>query len=416
MLTPLVPIAALLLSVGILLMGNGLQGILLPIRANIEEFSTLNIGLLGSSYFLGFGAGCILGPRIVRRVGHIRAFTAMVSIASTIALVHALIPNPAVWWPLRAATGFCFAALYMIIESWLNERSTNATRGFVFSIYTTINLSVLTLGQLMITLHDPAKFPLFALASILISIAAVPVALTTAQAPAPIGEVRIRIRRLFKMSPVGFAGCLAVGLANGSFWSLGPVFAQEIGMDVTGIAFFMSITVIAGALGQWPLGHISDRLDRRKIIIGACAAGALAGVGMVLFHEQWDRGILVFSFLFGISAFPLYALSVAHTNDFVAPENYVEAASGLLLVYAAGAVVGPIIASGLMAIIGPDGLFAFTAAVHAGLAVFALQRMRMRVRPPEEERAVFTESLLTAQTVAPMDPSAKAEEEQQNAG
>jgi MFS family permease len=412
----LTPIAALLLSVAILLMGNGLQGTLLPIRANIADFSTLNIGILGSFYFLGFAAGCVLGPRAVRRVGHIRAFTAMVSIASTIALVHALISNPALWWLLRAATGFCFATLYMIIESWLNERSTNETRGFIFSVYTIINLSVLTLGQLMIVLDDPAEFPLFALASILVSIAAVPVALTTAPAPQPIGEVRIRIRRLFTMSPVGFSGCLAVGLANGSFWALGPVFAQKIGMNVTGIALFMSVTVIAGALGQWPLGRISDRLDRRKVVIGACTAGALAGVGMAVFGVQWDRGILAFTFLFGIFAFPLYALSVAHTNDFAAPEDYVEVASGLLLVYAMGAVVGPIIASGLMAILGPEGLFAFTAAVHTGLAVFALQRMRMRARAPEEARAEFTESLLTAQTVAAMDPSATVEEEQRNAG
>ncbi len=412
--TSLAPIAALLLSVALLLMGNGLQGTLLPIRANIEAFSTLDVGIMGSSYFLGFAAGCILGPRVVRRVGHIRAFTAMVSIASTIALVHALIPNPILWWILRAATGFCFAVLYMIIESWLNERSTNKTRGTIFSVYTIINLSVLTLGQLMITLYDPAAFPLFALASILVSIAAVPVALTTAPAPAPRGDVRIRLRRLFRMSPVGFGGCLAVGLANGSFWSLGPVFAQQSGMDIAGIAFFMSVTVIAGALGQWPLGRASDMIDRRKVIIGACMAAALAGVGMVVFSEFWGRGILVFSFLLGVFAFPLYSLSVAHTNDFALPEDYVEVASGLLLVYAIGAVIGPMAASGTMALVGPKGLFGFTAFVHAGLALFAAYRMRARSRPPDEERAAFTESLLTAQTVSPMDPAAKSGAEEKS--
>ncbi len=415
MTAPLAPIAALLLSVAFLLMGNGLQGTLLPIRANIEAFSTLEVGILGSSYFLGFAAGCLLGARVVRRVGHIRAFTAMVSIASTTALVHALVPSPVAWWFLRAATGFCFAVLYMIIESWLNERSTNETRGSIFSVYTIINLSVLTLGQLMITLYDPAAFPLFALASILVSIAAVPVAMTTAPAPAPLGDVRIRIRRLFNMSPVGFAGCLAVGLANGSFWALGPVFAQQSGMNVAGVAFFMSVTVIAGALGQWPLGRASDMVDRRKIIIGACLAGALAGVGMVVFNEFWGRGILVFSFLFGVFAFPLYALSVAHTNDFVPPEDYVEVASGLLLVYAIGAVIGPMAASGAMAFMGPDGLFGFTAFVHAAMALFTIYRMRMRARPPEEERAAFAESLLTAQTVSPMDPAAKSAAEEEPA-
>lgn len=411
----LAPIAALLLSVAFLLMGNGLQGTLLPIRASIEAFSTLEVGILGSSYFLGFATGCICGPGVVRRVGHIRAFTAMVSIASTVALVHALVPNPVVWWLLRAATGFCFAVLYMIIESWLNERSTNETRGSIFSIYTIINLSVLTLGQLMIILYDPAMFPLFALASILVSIAAVPVALTTAPAPAPLGDVRIRIRRLFGISPVGFGGCLAVGLANGSFWALGPVFAQQSGMNVAGVAFFMSVTVIAGALGQWPLGRASDMIDRRKVIIGACLAGALAGVGMVVFNDFWDRGILAFSFLFGVFAFPLYALAVAHTNDFVPPKDYVEVASGLLLVFAIGAVIGPMVASAIMALAGPDGLFGFTAFVHGTMALFTIYRMRMRARPPEQERAAFRESLLTAQTVSPMDPAAKSEGEEEPA-
>jgi MFS family permease len=243
----------------------------------------------------------------------------------------------------------------------------------------------------------------------------VPVALTTAPAPAPLGEVRVDIRRLFKMSPVGFGGCLAVGMANGSFWALGPVFAQQSGMNVSGVAFFMSVTVIAGAIGQWPLGRISDMIDRRKVIAGACVAGALAGIGMVALNDYWGRGILVFSFLFGMFAFSLYALAVAHTNDFVPPKDYVEVASGLLLVYAIGAVIGPMIASGIMAYTGPDGLFGFTAFVHSVMALFTLYRMRVRARAPEKERAAFRESLLTAQTVSPMDPAAMSDTEEEPA-
>ena len=247
----------------------------------------------------------------------------MVSIASAVVLIHAMAVSPFAWWPLRAMTGFCFAALFMIIESWLNERSTNETRGFVFSIYTIVNLTVLTLGQLMIVLDTPVAFTLFAWASILVSLAAVPVAMTKAPAPAPIDQVKIRMGRLFRTSPVGFAGCFVVGAVNGSFWSLGPVFAQESGLGVGGIAVFMSVTVIAGAIGQYPLGRASDKTDRRRIIIAICLAAAVAGIALVTVAPNWPPGTWVFSFLFGAFAFPLYAISVAQTNDHASPEEYV---------------------------------------------------------------------------------------------
>lgn len=400
----LAPITALLLSVAMLLMGNGLQGTLLPVRAQLEDFSALDIGVLGSAYFLGFALGCLYGPHVVRRVGHIRAFAAMVSIASTISLAHALVLSPVVWWVLRAGTGFCFAALYMVIESWLNERSTNETRGLIFSVYTIINLTVITIGQMMLILDSPQTFALFALASILVSLAAVPVALTTAAAPRPPEIVRIRPRYLYGISPVGFVGCLAVGLANGSFWALGPIFAQREEGDVMAVALFMSLTVIAGAAGQWPLGRASDRTDRRKVIVLTCVGSALAGTGLMLAGPLWPQGLFVFAGLFGFFAFPLYALCAAHMNDFVEPDGYVEAASGLLLIYGAGAIVGPLLASALMRVYGVDQLFGFTAVVHMATAAFALYRMRQRPRPPEEERVEFADVIRLSQTVSAFDP------------
>ncbi|MGO1119950.1 MFS transporter [Rhodovibrionaceae bacterium A322] len=408
--TPLAPVAALLFSVALLLMGNGLQNTLIPVRAHLETFSTPDIGVLGSFYFAGFAAGCLFGPLLVRRAGHIRSFAAMVSLASTIVLAHALLPDVIVWWLLRAVTGFCFAALYMIIESWLNERATNETRGTIFSIYTIINLSVLTLGQLMITLYDPAAFPLFALASILVSVAAIPVALTAAKAPAPITHVTVRPWRIFKFSPVGFVGCLAVGAANGSLWSLGPVFAQQNGMAVHELAIFMSIIAIAGAIGQWPLGRLSDAVDRRKVILGACLAASLAGLGLVGITGLGTLTIMGAGFVYGLCALPLYGLSVAHTNDFASPDDFVEIASGLLLIYALGAIVGPVVASTAMTTIGPEGLFAFTAVIHASLAVFALARMSIRERAPEEERVDFSDALLSAQTISPINPFPESSE------
>ena len=410
------PVSALLLSVAILLMGNGLQGTLLPVRAQIEAFSAYQIGILGSAYFLGFAAGCLLGPFLVRRVGHIRAFTAMVSIASTTVLAHSVFLEPFVWWPLRAVTGFCFAVLYMIIESWLNERATNENRGLVFSVYTIINLTVLTIGQMMMVLGKPSEFLLFAVSSILVSLAAVPVALTKSQAPAPLVKVRVRIKYLYGISPVGAAGSFVVGLTNGSFWSLAPFYAQLHGANTTGIAMFMSTAVIAGAAGQWPLGHLSDKWGRRKIIVITSVGAAAAALGLGLLVHGWGLETFVLSMIFGAFALPLYALCAAHMNDFVEPGGFVEASSGLLLLYAGGAVAGPIIASAAMRGMGPGGLFVFTAAVHAAMAGFAIYRMTSRAAPPESARGKFVDALRMASAVSVVDPLAGTPGHEQPAG
>ena len=394
------PVSALLLSVALLLSGNGLQGTLLPVRAGIEAFTTPDIGVLGSAYYIGFALGCLYGSHILARAGHIRTFTAMASVASAVALAHALVVLPSFWWVARAITGFCFAVLFTVIESWLNERATQETRGTVLSVYLIINLTVITAGQLMIMLYDPADWPLFALASILVSLAAVPIALTASPAPAEVQASRVRVGHLYRISPVGFAGCVVVGLANGSFWSLGPSYAQQTGLDVSGVAIFMSATVIAGAAGQWPLGRASDRFDRRKVIALACACAALAGGALAsgVLDAAWQ--ILFASCLFGFFAFPVYAMAVAHTNDHVSHGTFVEVSAGLLLLFAAGAVVGPLASSVIMSVTGPGGLYVFTALVHAGMAVFSLYRIRRRERVPVEERTTFLHGLEAASTVS----------------
>ncbi|MBT8433217.1 MAG: MFS transporter [Gammaproteobacteria bacterium] len=399
------PIAALLISVALLLMGNGLQGTLLPVRASIEAFSALDIGVMGSSYFIGFALGCYYGAHMVRRAGHIRTFTAMVAIASSAVLAHSIIVSPLLWWFLRAITGLCFAVLYLVIESWLSERSTNENRGLVFSIYTFINLTVVTVGQMMLTLDEPTNFPLFALSSILLSLAAVPIAMTTSPAPKPVESVSIRFAHLYRVSPVGIIGCFAVGVANGSFWSLAPLYAQGETNDVTNVAFFMSITVIAGAIGQIPFGRLSDRMDRRRVMLISCMGAALAAGGLVMLDPAWQHFGVTITFLFGLFAFPLYSLSVAHTNDHIDASGYVEAAAGLLLVYALGAIVGPLLAASVMQLVGPSGLFLFTMAIHSAAALFILYRIRQRVAPPLEEHIPFGESLRVSQTVANIDMS-----------
>lgn len=403
------PVAALLLSVAILLTGNGLQGTLLPVRAELEAFGTFSIGVLGSAYFVGFAIGCVFGPQTVRRVGHIRTFTALTAVASAVALAHALIVQPQLWWLLRAITGFCFAGLYVVIESWLNDRATNETRGTILSLYTVINLTVITLGQLMITFYDPSKFPLFALASILVSLAAVPVAITTSQAPVPPKLAVIRPQRLYRVSPVGLMGCFASGLANGPFWTLGPLFAVESGLDLRGVAFFMSLTVLGGAIGQWPLGLLSDRMDRRKVIVGICAVAAVGAVALAVMSRMAPAYILWGGLGFGLFAFPLYAVCVAHANDYVDPAEFVEASGSLLLVNAAGSIVGPLVAAVAMGVAGPAGLFGTITLVFVIMAGFALYRMRQRAGRPAAEKAHFVAVPRTSPEVAPLDPRAATE-------
>lgn len=398
------PIFALLLSTSLLLMGNGLQGALLPVRGGLEGFSPAALGVLGSAYFLGFAGGCISGPRVIARSGHIRAFAAAVAIASATVLAHAMVVNPLVWWILRAITGACLATLFMIIESWLNEKSSNEDRGRVFSLYTIIQLTVIALGQLILTIAEPTDFPLFCVASILISLSAVPLVLTRASVPEPVEATYFDPRRLFATSPVGVIACLVVGLTNGSFWSLAPLFVQDSGGTAEQVAFFMSATVIAGAVGQWPLGRVSDRIDRRRVIQVAGSGAALPGLGLGWLSGLSPNLVLLGGVGYGLFAFPLYAVSVAHTNDFVSPEGYVEAASGLLLVFALGAVVGPLVASALISYWGAWSLFVFTAGIHAALVLYVMARMPMRARPKKEDRIAFSDALIVSATTSSVDP------------
>ena len=389
MLKILAPVSALLLSVAIFQAGSGLQGTLLPLRANFEAFGTLWIGVIGSGYFMGFGLGCWAGPWIVRRVGHIRSFAAMTSLASAAVLFHVLVLEPWAWTAMRFISGFCFAIIYMVIESWINDRAAPENRGQLMSIYTVINFSFITVGQMMTSIDDPRSFPLFLLASVLVSIAAVPVALTRQAAPQPPTSVTLKLVKLWRLSPVGVAGCLVVGLTNGAFWTFAAVYAQRIGFDVAGTATFMSVAVIGGALAQWPLGWASDRVDRRKVIAVAALGALLFCAGLTFLKALPQDQLLGLVFAFGVFAFPLYALVVAHANDYASPEDFVETSGGLLLTYAVGAVIGPILASSVMDLMGNGGLFAFMGGVYVLFIGFTLARMARRQAIPAAERDNF---------------------------
>jgi MFS family permease len=402
MIRTLSSVAPLLFGVAILLTGQGLQGTLLPVRANLEGFSTLSIGLMGGAYFFGFTLGCLRGSTLLRRVGHIRVFAAMTAAASAVPLLHALWVETWLWWVLRFVTGYCFAVLYVVIESWLNEQATNENRGAVFSAYTLITLTVLAVGQQMLLLYDPQQMALFAIASAIVSLAAIPVVLSVAPTPRHAeGKVRLDLRRLFRTSPAGSLGCLGAGLSNGSFWALAPVFVAGYSSEVSLAAWFMTSAVLGGALGQWPLGLWSDRVDRRWVIAFAGVTALLVGAAIWLaFKVMSPLLLMLLGAGWGAVAFPLYAVSVAHTNDHAKPGEYVMISSGLLLMYGIGAIIGPFLASVSMHLVGAGGLFLYTALIHLLLICYIALRFAKRQPARDEEHRKFVDALATAQTAS----------------
>ena len=381
--------------------GNGLQGVLLPLRAFQADFGSIAIGLLGSAYFAGFITGCVLGPGLVHAVGHIRAFSAMTSTAAVVALLHGFVVLPGSWIAFRLLAGFAFAVLYVVVESWLNERATNEARGTVLGVYMVVNLSFIVIGQLLLTLQSPGSFEAYAVVSMLICLATIPVAVTRSRAPAPLRSPVVRFRHVWSISPVGVAGCIAVGAANGAFWSLAPSFALELGVQADGVALFMAATVIGGAITQWPLGRLSDLIDRRKILISVAVTAALFGGLLVWPVLGPGRGLLLLTGLWGAAAFALYSLCIAQTNDAAPPGDFVEVSSTLLLAYGCGAVVGPIIAGTTMAAFGNHMLYVFTLLVHVILAIFVTIGVRRAAPVVRGQPVAFEDSLKSARTVSP---------------
>lgn len=410
MLSSLRPIFALLCGTAFLLAASGLHGLLLPLRGQAEEFSTTSLGLLGTAWAMGFVVGCFLCPRLVRRAGHIRSFAALAATAAIVALASGLWIGEIGWIILRAFTGFAMAGAFMIIESWLNERSPNELRGSIISIYRIVDLTATTGGLLLLTLGDPQDYPLFCLGAILICLALVPVGLTRSAVPAPIGTVRIRLGRLYRLSPLGVVGCFCFGMVSGAFWGMGPIYAQAGGVPLSGVAYFMAAVMIGGAVAQWPVGWLSDRYDRRTILAGVVFLASLSGLILVGLYSMPPQILLVGSALFGALMIPVYSLCISHANDYMEPGDFVEASSGLLLLNGAGAVVGPLAASFLMEATDARALFAFTALVHGALGAFTLYRMKQRPPLPVEEQSDFVAVPETAPGIFQLDPRYEEEE------
>lgn len=377
-------VSLLLFSQILLLTGHGMQLTLLPLRAQLEGFTLTEIGLTSTAYFAGFTAGCIATPMVARRAGHIRSFAILASLASAFILVFPLWPEFWPWLALRFGAGWCIAGLYTLMESWLNERASNTNRGMVMGIYTLINMTMIMAGQMLINLADINGAVLFAVASILFSAALVPVALS-ADAPAPIRSVRIRLGMLWNISHVACIGSVLAGAATGAFWGLGPVYATDSGLNTFQITLFIAAAVAGGALSQLPLGRLSDHYDRRIVVLGAAATASAIALMLALLPSLPALPLIALSFLFGAFVMPLYALAVAHANDRANPEDFVIIGSGVLMLFGAGSALGAPLAGLLMGQLGNGGLFAFISAALLLLLIGVARRRRVRSAPVHQQ-------------------------------
>jgi len=412
----LIPVAALFLSFGILLAGNGLQGTLLPVRAGIEGFSPFAIGVMGASFYMGYILSCFFAPRVVARVGHIRSFTVFGTIASAAQLMHVVWVDPIPWWGLRFITGACLCGLYMVMESWINERAGKEHRGRILSVYQIVNLGAVTVGQMLLNLYEPAGFELFVVASVLVSVALVPVALTRTTAPHPLQQVRIRIPRVYTISPVGMIACLTVGLVNGAIWTIVPLFAQSALTSVAELSLFMSLLIVGGAVFQWPLGRWSDLIDRRWVVVVICVGGGVSALALMAFGDLARAVMYALAFVYGGFTFALYAIAIAHANDQAEPEDFVEIASTLILVFSIGAVVGPMLASAVVEVAGPNSFFAYSAVIHFLTAIFAFYRMQRRAGPLPEDKEDFVHVPRASPEVITIDPRGVDEDQGSDGG
>ena len=402
-----VPVIALLRGTAFLLAASGLHSLLLPLRGQAEGFSTASLGLLGTAWAGGFVLGCFFAPRVVRRAGHVRAFGTFASVGAIVALLTGLIIEPNAWIALRAVTGFTMSGAYMVIESWLNERATNENRGSIFGLYMLVTYGALMVGQMIVATGNVRSASLFMVTGILYCASLIPTAVSNAASPAPIKDVSLDIKALYAHSPVALIGCLLIGVANGAWGTLGAVYGARVSISTFDIALMMSLTGIAGALMQIPVGRISDRTDRRFVLAAAAGAAAIFGLLVFLVEPRTGLTVIFMTACYGAFAYTLYALAVAHANDHADPDEFVKVSSGLLLMYGFGTMVGPLVGSTLMTLLRPESLFLATALAHASLAAYAVLRIKARAPVPIDEREAFqtvpSERAMTPQSVQ-LDP------------
>lgn len=376
-------VVSLLLSYGLLLLANGLFSTLLGVRTQVEGFSPTLVGFIVAAYFSGLLLGGLFAGRVVTRVGHIRSFAAFASLMSVSALLFPIFVTPVAWMILRMLGGFCMAGMIMVTESWLNEAASNKTRGQILSFYMTTNYFAAGCGQFLLTAGDPSQYHLFSLASILFSLALLPVLLTRAKAPVPLHSKRMHVWTLYRIAPLGVFGVFCCGLVNSSIHGLSPVYATNMGFSEAQLSTFMAAIIMSGLFLQLPIGHLSDRIGRGPLLVYIPVLVALAAIGMVFAAEYVL--ILIGAMVFGAFVFTLYSLAAATANDMVTANQRVQVAGALLITYGAGAVTGPIVASQFMGVLGPQGLFFYFALISLVLSTFAIFKRRRDGSPDKRK-------------------------------
>jgi len=383
------PIAAVLFGLLIFQLGNGLMGTLLPVRIGFEGFPTETAGLVASAYYAGLMAGALLANRVVALVGHIRAYASFAAIYASTALCIPIFDDPNAWYPLRALGGFCVAGMFMVIESWLNAAVDNKSRGRVLSTYMIVMYTGLGGGQFLLDLDHPLGFSLFSLTAICFALSLVPISLTRWPAPAAPRPEFLSVGRLYRLSPLALIGAFAAGLILSAFYGLTPVFAQNRGLDVGDIGLLMGIAILGGLAVQWPIGWWSDRFDRRRVMTVCLFVTALASLGLAATALRPSVALYILAGVFYCLSFVIYPLSLGHMNDHCAPDDRIAANAGVLLIYSAGASLGPIPASTLMDWLGDAALFVWTGAVAAGTGGYAIWRMTQRASVPLNQQEPY---------------------------
>jgi len=379
----------LLLGMGVLMLGAGLQSTLLGLRATLDGFPTLVTGIVMSCYYVGYVLGTVIAPPLLRQLGHIRVFAALAAVASVAILIQGCFVNPWAWGAMRLLSGLCFAGIYVVAESWLNDRASRANRGRLFAMYMLILYVGLGAAQFLLILSDPRTPTPFMLVSVLISLAMVPIVVSAQQVPNHALPRKVRLWELYRNSPLGVVAVTVSGLISAIIFSMGPVYARLSGLETNSVATFMAVSILAAVVTQYPVGRLSDRMDRRTVIAGVCTLAMLVAAGIVAFPEMPHIVFLALAALFSGFALTLYSLSVSHVNDKLEPAQMVASSSTLLLLNGGAAAVGPMLAGSLMTAFGPRAYFATLAALSGTLAVYDMWRKSRRRPVPPSQKSPF---------------------------
>ena len=401
--------SALLLGIAVLNVGSGALIAIIGVRLSAAGAPSLVIGVITSAYFLGLLGGSVFGARVIDRVGHIRAFAVYAAADAISILLLVIVESLAAWVVLRLVAGYCMAGLTMVAESWLNHRATNVTRGRVLSLYIIVMNGAFAAGPLLLNLGDPAGAGLLVFSGILFVASLLPVALTRTGNPEIGEQARVSLRRLFALSPLGVLGALAIGLVESAVFGLGAVYGEATGLDTARISVFLAVTLGGVLVVQYPIGVLSDRFDREKVILVVAAVAAVAAALIAAAGTPAFWLLLGLGFVTGGLASPLYPLSVAETNDWIEADELVAAGAGLVLAYSVGASVGPLAGALAMEWLGPGGLFAFAAVVLAALAAYALYRVIKGLAKPAAEQTEFWSASWVSPVAAGLDPRAPAD-------